>query len=210
MPPIKRENEHDLRPEFDCIVQTVERGSRVLDLGCGDGRLLARLTEEKEVSGRGIEKSEEFVTKCIGKRLSVHHGDIEDVITNYPDGIFDYVILNKTLQVTHNPRAVIKEMLRVGKSAIVSLPNFAHWKIRLELLLTGRMPKSPALPFEWYDTPNIHLTTIKDFKGLCRREGMAITREIYINNQSPPIPEALVAALPNLLAEIGVFVLNKR
>ncbi|MEM4658754.1 MAG: methionine biosynthesis protein MetW, partial [Candidatus Methanosuratincola sp.] len=172
--------EGEERPEFDCIVEIVEPGSRVLDLGCGNGALLLRLAREKGVKGRGIEISEKLVSECIGKHLSVYHGDIEQAIKNYPDGVFDYVILNKTLQVTRKPRAIIGEMLRVGKKAIISFPNFAHWKIRFQLLLWGKMPKSKILPFEWYDTPNIHLTTIRDFKLLCKMERLSILGEFYI------------------------------
>lgn len=202
--------EGEVRPEFDCIVEIVEPGSRVLDLGCGDGALLLRLVREKGVRGRGIEASEQLVSECIGKHLSVYHGDIEQAITNYPDGVFDYVILNKTLQVTRQPRLIIREMLRVGKKAIISFPNFAHWKIRFQLLLWGKMPKSKILPFEWYDTPNIHLTTIRDFKLLCKKEKLSILKEFYITERESWIPRWAVNLLPNFLAEVGVFLLKKK
>ncbi|MEE9252663.1 MAG: methionine biosynthesis protein MetW [Thermodesulfobacteriota bacterium] len=196
------------RPEFSHIIDIIEEQSKVLDLGCGDGTLLELLVKEKNVKARGIEIKEELVTECVGKHLTVYHGDIEEAIANYPDASFDYVILNKTLQVTKRPRNILAEMLRVGKQAIVSFPNFAYFQIRKQILLYGRMPKSNALPFEWYETPNIHLTTVLDFKRLCRAEGLKTIREVYIA-ASDPIPSVLVNMFPNLLAEVAVFVLRK-
>src|ERR687883_2165130 len=151
------------RADHLLIAEMVERGSRVLDVGCGDGDLL-QLLESRGIDGRGVELSREGVNRCVAKGLAVVQGDADTDLVNYPDDAFDYVILSQTLQATRQPRVVLENMLRIGRRAIVSFPNFGHWRIRLQILLLGRMPQTDNLPYSWYDTPNIHFCTIKDFR----------------------------------------------
>src|SRR5215831_6171564 len=156
----------DLRRDLRLIAEMVEPGSRVLDVGCGDGALLAYLTRHKSVDGRGIELSQSGVNACVGHGLSVIQGDADRDLDAYPSGAFDYVVLSQTLQATRQPRRVVEQLVRIGRRAIVSFPNFGHWRIRAELVLRGCMPVTPALAQAWYDTPNIHLCTILDFVAL--------------------------------------------
>lgn len=170
-----------LHLNYSIITELVENGSRVLDLGCGDGELLKRLVREKKVKGRGIEINQESVIKSLEKGLSVIQGDIDEGLKQFPDKSYDYVILNQTLQSTCNPVFVLEEMLRVGKKCVVSFPNFAYWRVRFDLLFNGRMPKSKILPFEWHNTPNIHLLTIKDFYVLAQELSINIEDAIFMN-----------------------------
>src|ERR1700738_5385004 len=149
----------------------VEAKSRVLDVGCGDGTLLRLLAEEKGVDARGIELSQRGVNDCVAKGLSVIQGDADTDLADYPDNGFDYVILSQTLQATRQPRAVLEHMLRIGRHAIVSFPNFGHWRIRRQIALGGHMPRTENLPYAWYETPNIHFCSIKDFRQLCQVSG---------------------------------------
>jgi len=201
---------NQIRVDHKIIAELIDNGSRVLDLGCGDGSLLKFLVTEKSVIGRGVEITEEGMEICVSKGLSVLHGDIDEGIRDYRDGFFDYVVLSQTLQVVHRPRFVIKEMLRAGKKAIVSFPNFGNWRVRLDLLFSGRMPKSDVLPFEWYDTPNIHLCTIKDFRVLCSEMGIRIEREIYLKNQDTENTGLLVRVAPNLFAGIAIYLISNQ
>jgi methionine biosynthesis protein MetW len=201
---------NQIRVDHKIIAELIDSGSRVLDLGCGDGSLLKFLVTEKSVIGRGVEITEEGMEMCVSKGLSVLHGDIDEGIRDYRDGFFDYVVLSQTLQVVHRPRFVIKEMLRAGKKAIVSFPNFGNWRVRLDLLFSGRMPKSDVLPFEWYDTPNIHLCTIKDFRVLCSEMGIRIEREIYLKNQDTENTGLLVRVAPNLFAGIAIYLISNQ
>src|SRR6266550_3270686 len=155
------------RVDLLLVAEMVERGARVLDVGCGDGELLRLLAETRGVDGRGIELSREGVNECVAKGLAVIQGDADTDLADYPDDAFDYVILSQTLQATRQPRVVLEHMLRIGRRAIVSFPNFGHWQVRLQLLFAGHMPRTDILPFSWYDTPNIHHCTIKDFRQLC-------------------------------------------
>jgi methionine biosynthesis protein MetW len=201
---------NQIRVDHKIIAELIDNGSRVLDLGCGDGSLLKFLVTEKSVIGRGVEITEEGMEICVSKGLSVLHGDIDEGIRDYRDGFFDYVVLSQTLQVVHRPKFVIKEMLRAGKKAIVSFPNFGNWQVRLDLLFSGRMPKSDVLPFEWYDTPNIHLCTIKDFRVLCSEMGIRIEREIYLKNQDTENTGLLVRVAPNLFAGIAIYLISNQ
>jgi len=190
------------RVDYTLIEDMVPEGATVLDLGCGDGELLDRLVHDKNVRGSGVEISQEAVRACVARGLSVFHGDLDEGLADYEDGSFDVVILSFSLQQLRRPRFVVREMVRVGRLALVSFPNFAHWRVRGQLLVTGRMPVSKELPYEWYDTPNIHLCTIRDFRDLCRREGLAIERELYLRSFEEPAP---ALRFPNLSARIALF-----
>lgn len=197
-----------VRADRDIIVSLVPEGARVLDLGCGDGTLLSELVKRRRVTGHGVELSEEPIIRALERGLSVCQGNLDDGLGDYPDGSFDCVILNQTLQVITRPAFVLAEMLRVGKCGIVGFPNFGYWRVRASLALTGRMPKTASLPFEWYDTPNIHLHTVRDFRDFCRSNGIRIAREEYFMlgkwRFSP-----LAARFANLLAATGMFVITR-
>ena len=175
-------NPNSSRPRLDytLIQSLVPAGARVLDLGCGDGQLLADLIRRKGCEGRGIEIDERAVVDCVRRGVPVYHGDMLEGMTFYDAHAFDVVVLSQTLQQARDPVRVIDEMLRVGKTAIISFPNFGHWHIRLQLLLSGRMPHNSMLPYEWYDTPNVHLCTIADFGRLCEDQGLQRVQEIYL------------------------------
>jgi len=192
------------RVDYDVVVSLVPECSRVLDLGCADGDLLVRLRDEKNCTVSGVEIDNNLVLRAIEKGVCVLEADIDRTIVDYPDSSFDVVLLSQTIQVTHNPRFVLKEMLRVGKTGIVSTPNFAHWKVRLQVGLAGRMPITETLPYEWYESPNIHPVTIKDFRRFCDREGIAIEREIFIGSGKKTIE-----FLPNLRAQTAIWSLRK-
>ncbi len=196
-----------VRIDHSMILGLVAPGTKVLDLGCGDGALLEKLVREKGVVGRGIEISEEGVRDCIAKGLTVLQGDIDQGLRDYPDGSFDYVVLNQTLQAAKKPDVVLSEMLRVGTKGIVGFPNFAYWKLRLYLLWRGRMPKTEFLPFEWYDTPNIHFCSISDFTSYCARHGVTIERKVYLSTDQGG--RVLKGVRPNLFAETAVFLLSR-
>ena len=182
-------------------------GSRVLDIGCGDGALLAYLARQKSVDGRGIELSQSGVNACVGHGLSVIQGDADRDLEAYPAGAFDVVVLSQTLQATRQPRKVVEALVRIGRRAIVSFPNFGFWRIRLGLLTKGRMPLSDCLAYPWYETPNIHLCTIRDFVALCDEIGVRIERSVTLDQHGQPYSLDPRGSLANLLAEQGVFVL---
>jgi methionine biosynthesis protein MetW len=197
----------ELRQDLRLIAEMIEPGSRVLDIGCGDGALLAYLARQKSVDGRGIELSQSGVNACVGHGLSVIQGDADRDLEAYPAGAFDVVVLSQTLQATHRPRRVVEELVRIGRRAIVSFPNFGFWRIRFGLLLTGRMPVSHCLAHPWYETPNIHLCTIRDFVALCDKIGVRVDRSVTLDRHGQPYSLDPRGSLANLLSEQGIFVL---
>src|SRR5438270_3366623 len=197
-----------LRRDLRLIAEMIEPESRVLDIGCGDGSLLAYLAREKDVDARGMELSQSGVNACVRHGLSVIQGDADRDLDAFPVGAFDVVVLSQTLQATRRPRHVVETLVRIGKRAIVSFPNFGFWRIRLSLLWRGRMPFSELLNNPWYDTPNIHLCTIRDFVALCDSIGVRIERSITLDRHGRPFSLDPRGGLANLLAEQGVFVLS--
>lgn len=195
-------------PNYSEIVNLVEKNSKVLDLGCGDGVLLKQLIDKKNVKGSGIEINQNSVINCIHNGLSVIQGDIDEGLADFSDGELDYVILNQTLQSAQKPDYVINEMLRVGKKAIVGFPNFAYWRIRFYLLFNGKMPKSEMLPFEWYNTPNIHLLTVRDFFDYCERRNIKITESILLC-RGKVIKSCFKKVFADIFAEEVIFVIEK-
>jgi len=198
-----------MRYDLQIIASWIEPGARVLDLGCGEGDLLHYLEKNKQVVGTGIERVESRVAHAIEKGLSVLHGDINAEILDYADNSFDYVILSQTLQQVYEPAALLQELLRVGSRGIVSFPNFSHWRIRLQLLLTGYAPISKQLPYEWYDTPNIRVITLKDFRKFSKEVGFKILKEVAINTNSQDKRGSIVSVIPDVLATYGIFMIGK-
>jgi methionine biosynthesis protein MetW len=198
-----------IRFDLKIIASWIEPGSKVLDLGCGEGDLLSFLKKHKQVAGAGIERAEANVAQCIEKGLSVLQGDINQEILDYPDNTFDYVIVSQTLQQVYEPDRLIQSLLRIGKKGIVSFPNFSHWGVRLQLLGAGYAPITRQLPYEWYDTPNIRVITLKDFRKFSKEVGFKILKEVAINTNSYDRHGKIVRFLPNLRATYGIFLIGK-
>jgi methionine biosynthesis protein MetW len=192
------------RSDYAIIGEIVEPGTKVLDLGCGEGELLEWLAANKGVEARGVERSGSKVQKAIARGVSVFQCDMDQGLTDYPDQAFDYVILSQTLQETQQPRKVLREMLRVGKRAIVAFPNFGHWRVRLSMMFSGRAPRTSLFPYEWYESPNIHILTVEDFEALAALEGLTVERRYFLAGHRK------VGLLPNLMAEVAVFLVSRR
>jgi methionine biosynthesis protein MetW len=197
-----------LRSDLAAIAAMVPERAHVLDVGCGDGALLEHLANTKLVDGRGLELSQTDVNACVARGLPVVQGDADTDLTDYPSGVFDVVILSDTIQSTRNPRKVLRQLLRIGRRAVVSLPNFGHWRVRLDLLFTGRMPRTAALDYDWHDTPNIHLCTIADFVRLARDEGAEIERAYALQADGRATTMKPDSWGPNILAERAIFLLR--
>jgi len=199
----------ELREDLRLVASMIAPGARLLDVGCGDGELLSHLVHYKDVDGRGMELSQSGVNACVRHGLSVIQGDADNDLDAYPSRAFDYVVLSQTLPATRNPRRVVANLVRIGRHAIVSFPNFGHWRIRVDLLLRGRMPMTKLLSAPWYETPNIHLCTIRDFLALCESDGIRVERSITLDHWGRPFRLNPQGALANLLAEQGLFLLSR-
>jgi len=197
-----------MRYDLQIIASWIEPGAKVLDLGCGEGDLLKFLINHKQVTGSGIEHDEGKVAECIAKGLSVLQGDINKEVLDYPDNTYDYVILSQTLQQVYEPDTLIRAMMRIGQKGIVSFPNFSHWRIRSQLFLTGYAPMTKQLPYEWYNTPNIRVITIRDFRKFTREVGFTILKEVAINTQSENRFGRVIKAFQNLRATYGIYLIG--
>lgn len=191
------------RGDFALISELIPAGSRVLDLGCGDGALLAWLRENKQVEARGVEINRELVQKAIARGVTVYQGDIDQSVSEYPEQAFDYVILSQTLQETRQPLRVLEEMLRIGRHAVVAFPNFGHWRVRLSHLTSGRSPRTPTFPYQWYNSPNIHFLTVLDFEELVEDQGWVVEKRRFLSGHSQ------ITMMPNVMAEIAVYMVRR-
>ena len=198
-----------MKKEFQIISELIENNTKVLDVGCGDGTLMKFLKDEKNVDTRGLEISKENVQNCISKGLSIIEGNAEKDLHQFPNLTFDYVILSQTLQAFYNPEKVIDDLLRVAKKAIVTIPNFGYWKVRIHLLLKGTMPVTDALPNEWYDTPNLHMCSIKDFYNFCFKKKIDLTKSIALNGDKTSKINKKNINIKNLSSELGIFLIQK-
>ena len=198
-----------MKNEFKVIADLIEKNTRVLDVGCADGILMEFLKDNKNIDIRGLEISKNKVQKCIEKGLTVIEGNAEFDLKQFPDKSFDYVILSQTLQAFLNPELVINELLRVGKKAIVTIPNFGYWKVRLHLLLKGTMPVTETLPDQWYDTPNLHMCTIKDFVYFVKSRNIKIFKSLALNETNTSIINNNNLGIKNLFSDLGIFLIEK-
>ena len=197
-----------MKREFKIIADLLPVNSRVLDVGCGDGTLMKYLSEEKNIDVRGLELNEENVETCITKGLSVIEGNAETELGQFPDKSFDYVVLSQTLQAFYSPENVLDHLLRIGKASIVSIPNFGYWKVRTNLLFFGRMPETSALPYKWYNTPNLHMCTIKDFYELCKSKKINMEKIVGINSNKTSLINNNNIRLKNLFSQVGIFLIR--
>ena len=198
-----------MKSEFKVIANLLPNNTRVLDIGCGDGSLMSLLRKDKNIEVRGLELNQNNVQQCIHKGLPVIQGNAETELHQFPNQSFDYVILSQTLQAFMSPENVIKDLLRVGKKVIVTIPNFGHWKVRLDLLFKGEMPITKNLPYEWYNTPNLHMCTIQDFYNFCNYKGINIFKTISLNGQKTSKITSSNLKYKNLISELGIFLLEK-
>jgi methionine biosynthesis protein MetW len=198
-----------LRADLAAIADMIPGGARVLDVGCGDGALLEYLVRTKGVDGRGVELSQQNVNACVARGLAVVQGDADADLADYPGQVFDFVILSQTIQATEKPAQVLSQLLRIGRQTAISLPNFGHWRVRLSLLFQGRMPRTKALDYHWYDTPNIHLCTLADFVDLARAQGAVIDRALALSQDGLAGDMRPDAVGPNLFAQGAIFLLRK-
>jgi len=198
-----------IRVDLQLIADMVNPATRALDVGCGDGALLAYLVNFKQVDARGMELSQAGVNACVANGLSVIQGDADTDLANYPDGAFDVVVLSQTIQATRNPRVVLEHLLRIGRQVIISFPNFGHWRVRSELAFRGRMPVTEIMPDAWWETPNIHHCTIRDFVGLCRLIGARIETATALDARGRPMRFAMPWWVWNLFGAQGVFLLRR-
>ena len=198
-----------MRFEDDVLAGLIDINSRVLDVGCGDGNLLLHLKKNKKVDGRGIEIDQKKVQESVAKGLAVIEGDAEKDLISYTNSSFDFAILNQSLQQFYDPRKVMNELLRIAKKAIITIPNFGYWKVRLQLVLRGTMPVTKNLPYTWYNTPNLHMCTIKDFYNLCRLDNITIEKSISVSSDKISNIQRGNLEIKNLLSEIGIFLIKK-
>ena len=198
-----------MKNEFKVIAQIIQNNKRVLDIGCGDGILMKYLKDNQQNDVRGLEPNKDLVQKCIARGLSVIEGDAEKELMQFPDKSFDYVVLSQTLQAFLNPELVLDELLRVGKKAIVTIPNFGYWKVRFHLLFKGTMPITKTLPDEWYNTPNLHMCTIKDFFHFVKSKDIKIFKSLALNNFNTSIINESNLGVKNLFADLGIFLIEK-
>jgi len=198
-----------MKKEFQIISELIENNKRVLDVGCGDGTLMKHLKDNKNIDTRGLEISKNNVQLCISKSLSVIEGNAERDLQQFPDLSFDYAILSQTLQAFYYPEKVIDDLLRVANKAIVTIPNFGYWKVRLHLLLKGTMPITKNLPDEWYNTPNLHMCTIKDFYNFCSKKNIELYKSIALNGEKTSQINKINLNIKNLYSELGIFLIQK-
>ncbi|MEH6755002.1 MAG: methionine biosynthesis protein MetW [Alphaproteobacteria bacterium] len=210
MTPTETNNAARIRVDQKLIAEMIAPGSRVLDVGCGDGVLLDLLVHERQVDGRGIELSQEGVNGCVSRGLAVVQGDAQTDLHNYPNDAFDYVILSQTLPAIFDVKGVLDEMLRIGRCAVVSFPNFGHWRVRADLLLQGRSPTSESLPYAWYESPNIRFFTLTDFADLLAEQGLTIERVVTIDGNGKTRTRSKIGYWTNLLTEQAVFVISRK
>jgi len=198
-----------MKKEFQIISELIDNNTRVLDVGCGDGTLMKHLKNEKNIDTRGLEISKKNVQICISKGLSIIEGNAEKDLHQFPNLSFDYVVLSQTLQAFYNPEKVIEDLLRVANKAIVTIPNFGYWRVRMHLLLKGTMPVTKNLPNDWYNTPNLHMCTIKDFYNYCFKKKIEIYKSIAINGETTSKINRGNISIKNLSSELGIFLINK-